>query len=198
MDRPGQTRLDALFERAIALPAAERPTAGPGGAAAHAQGTPDLSGSWTWSNLETLTMPPFLASNLGIVPEGPNTHARCESAGEMTLVQVGASFSGTAFKTFNECKTHGGQTFQQPQASAPLTISNGSIQGRNVKFSWSSPTVSPCPHNAVITGYDGSLAVALSGTGHCILPGHPQSESPIVMDPPAGTTKTLSWTAARQ
>jgi len=173
-------------------------TASPGGPAAQWHGTADLSGSWTWSNLETLKMPPFLAAALGITPEGANTHARCESAGTMTLIQNGASFSGTAFKTFNACETHGGQTFQQPQANAPLTITDGHVQGRNIRFALNSPTVTPCPHKAVIAEFDGSMAVALSGTGHCILPGHPQSNSPVVLDTPAGTTKTLSWSAVRQ
>lgn len=172
--------------------------ASPSGPSPSRPAVPDLSGEWTWSNLETLKMPPFIAISVGIAPEGENTHARCESAGTMALVQTGATFSGTARKTFNACETHGGQTFQQPQVSAPLTVTDGRIQGRNIQFSLNSPTVAPCPHKAVVSQADGDTATALSGTGHCILPGHPQSGSPIVLDPPAGTTKTLSWTAARQ
>lgn len=42
------------------------------------------------------------------------------------------------------------------------------------------------------------MAGALSGMGRCMLLGHPQSESPLSMDPPpGGTSKTLSWEAVR-
>lgn len=175
--------------------AATAPSIANASATASQPGPPNLGGEWIWSNLETLKMPPFLVEALQLEPEGPYTHARCESTGTMTIVQSGDTFSGTARRTSNNCTTRGGQPFQQPQAV--FTVTDGRIQGRNVQFSLNSPTVSPCPHQVVITGSRDGMATTLSGTGHCILPGHPQSNSPIPLGPPAGTTKTLSWTAAR-
>jgi hypothetical protein len=157
---------------------------------------PDLSGSWNWSNVEVLRMPSFVAIMVGIKPEGLNTQARCESAGTMTLVQTGASFSGSAARTFNACETKGGQFFQQPGTA--FQISDGRITGSSIHFSFSSPFVSPCPHRATISAVEGGIAGALNGTGGCILPGHPQSESPVQLNPPpGGTSQTIAWTATR-
>lgn len=162
----------------------------------------DISGEWNWRNEEILSFPPFIAAMLGVVPEGPeghNTRARCESAGTMTLVQSGDTFTGTATKTFNDCETKGGQSFNQPGAF--LLISDGRITGRSLQFSFTgSVTVTPCPHHAVVSAVDNGVAVALSGTGRCILPDHPQSESPFQQDPQTdkgGLSKTLSWEAVR-
>lgn len=169
--------------------------------AASAQGVPDLAGNdWSWSNVEKLRLPlEFLAgpgAGLGIVPEGENTHAICESSGSMTLVQAGAMFEGVAMKETNACETTGGQMFQQP--GEVFAIANGRINGNSAHFSFQSPTVKPCPHQVVITDVDNGRVTGLSGTGRCILPGHPQSESPFVQDPPpGGTSKTLNWEASR-
>lgn len=156
---------------------------------------PDLSGSWSWSSVERLKMPPFVAMAVGVVPEGENTHARCESAGSLQLTQSGSTFEGTATKMFNSCLTRGGQPFQQPQSE--FFLEDGRITGSSARFSFASATVRPCPHNVVVTTASGGVAVALSGTGHCFLPNHPRSESPNDLPPPAGTTKTLSWVAVR-
>ena len=156
---------------------------------------PDLSGAWNWSNVEVLRMPTFVAMMVGIKPEGLNTQARCESAGTMTLVQTGASFSGSAARTFNACETKGGQTFQQPGTA--FQVSNGRITGSSIRFSFDSPPVTPCPHQAVISAVEGGIAGALIGTGRCIVPGHPQSDSPLQLDPPPGGSKTIEWTATR-
>lgn len=155
----------------------------------------DISGTWTWSNEEIVKFPPFVAAMLGIAPEGPNTHARCESEGDMTLNQTGSTFAGQAIKTFNQCVTKGGQVFQQP--SSQLFVQDGAIQGNNLSFSFASATVRPCPHSATASGPPGGVAVSLTGTGHCYLPGHPRSESPNVLPPPGGTTKTVRWEATR-
>jgi hypothetical protein len=168
---------------------------------AAAQSVPDLDGGdWSWSSVERLRLPEdfvlAMGPLLGIVPEGENTHALCESAGSMTLVQTGTTFEGTAVKEFNSCETTGGQIFQQP--SVNFFVVDGRIRGNSVYFSFESATVKPCPHQVVITETDGDSVVGLSGTGRCILPGHPQSESPVSLDPPpGGTSKTLNWEASR-
>lgn len=156
----------------------------------------DVGGDWTWSNVEVLRMPPFVVAMLGIGPEGPNTHARCESAGTMILVQAGTEFSGSATRTFNACETKGGQPFQQP--GVDFAVTDGRISGTSARFSFSSPFVTPCPHRAVISVGQGGVALALSGTGRCVLPGHPKSGSPMSLDPPpGGTSTTTSWSAVR-
>jgi hypothetical protein len=157
--------------------------------------TVDISGDWTWSNLEVLAFPPFVAALLGIDAEGRLTHARCESAGTMTLMQTGAAFEGTAIRTFNSCATKGGQPFQQP--SSNFDIAHGRITGGSIHFSFSSPLVTPCPHHAVVSAVQDGVVGALSGTGRCILPGHPHSDVPFSTDPPLGTSKTVRWEAVR-
>ncbi len=164
--------------------------------AASAAATPDVSGEWSWSSVERLKFPPFVALALGLQPEGANTHARCESAGTMELTQSGSTFEGIAEKIFNACMTRGGQgPFQQPQSD--FFVDDGHITGGSAHFSFASATVRPCPHTAVIEEVSGGVATVLSGTGFCYLPNHPQSESPNDLPPPAGTTKTLNWEAHR-
>jgi hypothetical protein len=169
-------------------------------ASAAAQVAADVSGAWNWRNVEVLRMPRWFVEAfgpvLGITPEGENTHARCESMGTMTLAQAGAEFAGTATRTLNACETMGGQAFQQPGVT--FDIADGRISGKSVRFSFHTTMVRPCPHHAVISHDQGGVAAALSGTGRCILPGHPQSESPAIADPPpGGTSTTLSWEAWR-
>jgi hypothetical protein len=160
------------------------------------QSVPDLSGAWNWSNVEVIRMPEFLVLMLGLTPEGPNTLTRCKAAGTMTLVQTGAEFSGTAMKTFDACQTKGGQSFQRPDS--PHFVEDGRISGKSAHFSFSAAIVSPCPHRAVISAVQDGVALALSGTGHCFVPGHPRSESPLELEPPpGGTSTTLSWEAWR-
>lgn len=182
---------------------ADADVAGPGDAASGASSVAtsaapaDVGGTWNWSNLEQLRMPPFIAAMVNIAPEGPNTHARCRSAGVMTLVQTGATFQGTAVRTLNECTTNGGQQFQQP--GAVFQVEDGRIRGASLHFSFSSFLVRPCPHQAVVkTASQAGTAMALRGTGHCVLPGHPRSDSPLPFDPPpGGTSTTLRWEAVR-
>lgn len=91
------------------------------------------------------------------------------------------------------------ETCAVPLTGAVFQVTDGQIQGGTVKFSIGTFTVGPCPYNAIISDLTGSTAVALRGTGHCILPGHPRSESPIPADPsPGGTSTAISWTAVRQ
>lgn len=159
-------------------------------------GTADVSGAWLWSNAEEVSFPRFLAMLLGVVPEGDLTHGRCESAGSMTLNQAGATFDGTAMRLLNSCITEGGQPFSQPGTAFDIT--DGRITGASIRFSFASETVTPCPHHARITALHDGAAVALSGKGRCILPGHPRSESPLQADPPPqGRSRTTLWEAVR-
>ncbi len=157
----------------------------------------DVSGSWSWTRVEQLKMPDFVAISVGVVPEGKNTQARCEAAGTLELTQTGREFEGVALRTSDSCETTGGQAFDR----GPTThfVTGGRIRGRAARFSLESFTVKPCPHNAVILEVSGGVAQELRGTGHCVFPGHPQSESPIVAPPPAGssTSNTLSLVLLR-
>jgi hypothetical protein len=114
----------------------------------------------------------------------------------MTLVQTNERFSGSASRTSNSCRTAGGQTFQQPEAA--LQVTDGSVRGVSAHFSINSMNVRPCPHRVTIAADRQGVGQSLSGTGHCVLPGHPQSESPLALDPPpGGTSVTLVWEAVR-
>lgn len=158
-----------------------------------------VSGSWNWSAIEHLTVPPFVAQVLFLIePEGPVTQLRCESSGTLMLVQSGTSFSGTGTQAA-VCETGGGHVFvSPPSGTAPsVAISDGRITGNALRF-----VVNPgggdlaCPFQGRITEADGATAMALRATGRCIVPGHPQS--PVPLDPPpAGTSKTLQWVATR-
>lgn len=161
-----------------------------------AAAVPDLGGEWRWTSVEKVSMPPFLAMLLGIVPEGDLTHARCESGGTMTLLQNDGSFAGTAQKLSNECTTEGGQAFNQPETR--FVVTDGRVDGRSVRFSFGTATVAPCPHRAVIAELEGDTPIALTGNGRCFLPGHPLSESSAPAGPPpSGESRTVSWRAVR-
>lgn len=157
----------------------------------------DLEGSWSWTRVEQLKMPEFVAAMVGIVPEGKNTHARCEASGTAAIMQSGSEFAGVAERTSDSCETNGGQTFDR----GPIThfVEDGQIRGNSARFSLESIPVQPCPHNVVIAEVDGSVAQELRGTGRCVFPGHPQSTSPIDAPPPAGSSvsNTLSLVLVR-
>ena len=155
----------------------------------------DLVGSWIWTSEEHLTFPAFVAEVIiGIQPEGPNTTARCSNVGTMTLIQSGASFTGTANRTAHECVTKGGQVFQDPGAFAPIAIEGGEIRGRSVRFLFTGQL--DCPHHGSLSNVQNGVATALKGGGRCIIPGHPESGAPLD-PPPLGTSKTLDWQALR-
>lgn len=157
----------------------------------------DVSGSWSWTRVEKLKMPEFVALSVGVVPEGKNTHARCEAAGTLAIMQSGSEFEGVALRTSDSCETNGGQAFDR----GPTThfVEGGHIVGNSARFSLESFTVKPCPHNVVIAEVAGGVAQELRGTGHCVFPGHPQSTSPIDAPPPAGSSNsnTLSLVLVR-
>lgn len=171
----------------------------------HAAATPDVNGNWNWRRTENLRMPDWFVLGVlnsvpgnNVAPEGPNTHARCTSEGTMILNQSNHAVSGVAILTASACTTRGGQSFIQPGIGLPLTVSDGVIRSRSFHFSLANLTVTPCPMRTVITEQSNGTATAFSGTGRCVLPGHPKSESVVVLPPPpGGTSKTLSFEAWR-
>ncbi len=178
----------------------------PGDVAAAVAGVAvDVSGDWDWRQVERLRMPRwFVEGPLNALPqndvvaEGPNTQATCTSEGELALTQTGASFHGSITRTHAQCETRGGQLFQGPGVGLPLQLFDGEIQGLNVAFSIGNLEVTPCPHHAVVSESSDGVALALSGGGRCVIPGHPLSGSVIPLDPPpGGTSTTLSFEAWR-
>lgn len=134
----------------------------------------------------------------GIQPEGSVTRAHCESAGTMNLMQNGVTFSGVATQLAIVCETKGGQQFQPPGAFLPMAVEDGRIRGASIAFSFNSITVTPCPQHGIIAAIAAGVATELKAGGRCFVPGHPLSESPVVLlPPPGGTSKTLSWRAVR-
>jgi hypothetical protein len=152
----------------------------------------DISGSWTLSRVLQLTVPPWAAELIfGIEPEGPVTHLRCETSGTMELTQSNGTFGGTAVAT-GTCETKGGQVFSR--GGAEISILDGEIRGQSVAFTWAEDGMLFCPYHGVISQDE---AGQMSGTGRCIIPGHPKSGAPLP-PPPGGTSNTLSWIAVRQ
>jgi hypothetical protein len=154
----------------------------------------DISGEWSLSRVLQVTAPDWVAALIfGIEPEGPVTVFRCESVGSMTLIQAGSEFTGTAAWASNACETKGGQVFS---AGFPTIAIHGQVSGRSLHFDWIEPGGLVCPQHGRINELANGVAGLLSGTGRCIVPGHPLS--PVPLDPPpGGTSKTLVWEAAR-
>jgi hypothetical protein len=159
-----------------------------------ATGPVDISGEWSLSRILQVTAPDWVAELIfGIEPEGPVTVFWCESVGSMTLSQAGSEFTGAAAWASNECETRGGQVFSA--GFPPITI-DGQISGRSLPFDWIEPGGLVCPQHGRIGDLANGVAGHLSGTGRCIVPGHPLS--PVPLDPPpGGTSKTLMWEAVR-
>jgi hypothetical protein len=102
----------------------------------------------------------------GIAPEGPMTHIRCESGGELTLLmQTESAFTGSATQS-SVCRTQGGVVFTPFPAT--LVVENGRILSHSFRFDLTSGGVS-CPQQGGIRVRDGQ-AVELRGTGDCRLP----------------------------
>lgn len=159
----------------------------------------DVTGDWMWSRTDQLTIPDWFAAGvLGIQPEGRYTHARCQTSGTMTLFPAGAGFEGVALPDSQECWTRGGQAFLSPGFQIPLTVGDGVVSGNALHFVLSNPTVGPCPFHATVEAASDGRAEVLGGGGRCVLPGHPRSESVVVLDPPpGGTSVALRWEAVR-
>jgi hypothetical protein len=160
---------------------------------------PDVSGLWIWSGSGHLTVPSTEVERLlGILPEGPITHLRCESTGTMELSQTGTTFSGLATRNTSRCETGGGRVLELPTATFPntLPVLEGLITGRAVHFLLGAVAGVGCPHNGAIQDVQEGAATELRATGRCIIPGHPQS--PVPRDPPpAGTSHDTSFVATR-
>jgi hypothetical protein len=160
---------------------------------------PDVSGSWNWSGSGHLTVPATEVERLlGILPEGPITHLRCEATGTMELSQTGATFSGVATRNAGQCETGGGRVLELPAATFPntLPVAEGLITGRAVHFLLGAVAGLGCPHNGAIQDVVDGAATELRATGRCIIPGNPQS--PVPRDPPpAGTSHDTSFVATR-
>lgn len=151
----------------------------------------DVDGSWSFTRVLQLTAPEWVARDVfGVEPEGPVTHIRCETDGSMEIVQSGTTFSGVAAMD-NSCRTHGGQVFESDAVVADILIVDGVIRGRSLAWTFIEDGFLICPHHAVL-----APAGTMQGTGRCIVPGHPQGPVPAP-PPPAGTSKTISFTAWR-
>lgn len=149
----------------------------------------DVDGSWSFTRVVQLTAPEWVARDVfGVEPEGPMTHIRCETDGSMEIVQSGTTFSGMAAMD-NSCRTHGGQVYER--VVSDILIVDGLIRGRSLEWTFIEDGFLICPHHAVL-----AVAGTMQGTGRCIVPGHPQSPLPVP-PPPAGTSKTTSFTAWR-
>jgi hypothetical protein len=158
---------------------------------------PVLGGHWSWSRVEHVRMPYELAGMIpGVEPEGPMTHVRCNGSGTMALDQTGATFRGTATQTENLCATSGGQRFTPPGSDAPIIV-DGRISGASIRFSFANAFLTPCPHAGTIAAVVDGRAQELEASGRCIVPGHPQSASPLPGEPPFSGAKTLQWHAVR-
>ena len=160
---------------------------------------PDVSGSWNWSGAGHLTVPASEVQRLlGIEPEGPITHLRCEAAGTMELSQIGARFTGSATRHTSRCETDSGRALELPTSTFPnvLPVADGLITGRAIHFLFGAVAGVGCPHNGAIQDIDESGATELRASGRCIIPGHPQS--PVPRDPPpGGTSHDTSLVATR-
>ena len=160
---------------------------------------PDVSGSWNWSGTGHLTVPSSEVERLlGIVPEGPITHLRCDASGTMELSQVGQSFSGSATRNTSRCETGGGQALALPTLTFPnaLPVVEGLITGRAVHVLIGAVAGVGCPHNGAILDVEEGVATELRVAGRCIIPGHPRS--PVPRDPPpAGTSHDTSFVVRR-
>jgi hypothetical protein len=160
---------------------------------------PDVSGPWNWSGTGHLSIPASEVKRLlGIEPEGPITHLRCEATGTMAVSQAGTVFNGSATRSTGRCETGGGRVLALPTATFPATlpIAEGLIEGRGVHFLLGAVAGLGCPHNGAIQDVVEGVATELRATGRCIIPGHPQS--PVPRDPPpAGTSHDTSFVATR-
>jgi hypothetical protein len=158
----------------------------------------DVGGTWSWREEVVLQVPEvFALPFFGIEPEGPITIGRCVNSGIMELVQIGATFSGTATQS-SDCVTRGGQRFSPPAFTSILDIRDGEIRGRSIRVVFGAGDV-PCLYHATIAESEDGIAVGLRGGGRCIPPGHPQSPlSGLGLPFPSGPiSPTVLWEATR-
>lgn len=152
----------------------------------------DIAGPWSWTTIEQLTFPEWVATMFDVASEGSVTHARCETSGTMTLRQMGGTLSGTSVAREHLCTTRGGQGFESPGIYDTVTLS-GAVRGRSVELIEDAAVVD-CVRHLTISLTRGGRVTGLDGGGRCIVPGHPASDADFP-PPPAGTSKTLSFSA---
>jgi hypothetical protein len=128
----------------------------------------DVDGVWDWRETTMLHLRPAAVALFGIAPEGPITTFRCEAAGELTITQNGAQFSGSATQS-SQCTTGGGVVFD-PSAvfGNSWDLVNGQLQGRSFSFTVATAAF-PCPYRGAVR-VTGGVVTALQATGHCEVP----------------------------
>jgi len=142
-----------------------------GSASFDAQSFVDVSGTWNWSELAFLRLPPEVASGaFGIVPEGPLTHATCVDVGVITLAQSGATFTGNVTQ-LAQCETTRGQTFDPiGPFPAQLPLDDGLLVGRSFSFELYAGNGIICTYRGAVT-VQNDVAVSMQGVGACQVPG---------------------------
>lgn len=166
-------------------------------AAAFGASPVDLSGLWSWEDVDLVSYTPEVGQNFGLPVEGPVTHIRCTGSGTMELSQDGATFGGTSNLESASCETNGGIVFVPPPefAGTVSAITDGRIEGLNIQLTKGFGPVFGEYHGTVTSVADGA-ATGLRITGRTIIPGHPKSPLPVD-PPPAATSKTVVWVAVR-
>ena len=166
-------------DRHPAAPVVER-AAAPAAAAVGAN--LDLSGAWDWSERTVIHLRPAAVPLFGIDQEGPITTLHCESWGELTIVDGGDTFAGSATQD-SWCTTPGGQSFD-PAPFPPSLSLVGEVRGRSLGFT-AETGVFPCHYRGAVGMVDGSVGT-MTATGHCEVPRE------------LGQDRILGWTATRK
>jgi hypothetical protein len=160
------------------------------GGAAGGQETVDISGTWQQHRDLFIHIADWAAPMLGIQPEGKRTTLRCILTGTVEVTQNGGTFVATSTQ-FGECSTPGGQVVPY---GGPGEM-EGTIQGRSLHaIALGQPGPVDCPQRGSIRVV-GGIAVEITGTAHCIEPGHPQSRVQVPLER-AGPNQT-NWTMTR-
>ena len=145
-----------------------------------AEGTvPDVSGNWTWSELVLLTGPGGVVAGLfGVQVEAPVMHVTCQAGGDLTLQQIGASFSGSASQGWS-CVTHGGQNATVAPFPPGFDVA-GSILGQSIRFTADVGQGITCSYLGAL-GVDDGVATAINTTGGCDVPApfHPNMDKSV-------------------
>jgi hypothetical protein len=149
-----------LFAGCAESPGPSEPFPAPA-AAVMAAAAIDISGSWSYDETTVLIMK----------PDG-QLHGTCRLPdGVLTLVQDGATFTGTLIHPTTTCTDRAGHPLPAPWALPYQAIVSGSITGRALHITQhDAPPAAPvlCTKNGVLS-LSGGVAVALQTTGRCDL-----------------------------
>jgi hypothetical protein len=130
-------------------------------AAVTAQAAIDISGGWSYDETTVLIMK----------PDG-QLHGTCRLPdGVLTIVQDGATFTGTLIHPTTTCADRAGQPLPAPWDLPYQAIVSGSITGRALHITqYDAPPAPPvlCTKHGVVS-VSGGVAVALQTTGRCDL-----------------------------